>query len=369
MAARANAYQLASEIRERPATVGLFLLALVFFVDLLRRLATGSIGGPVLARYLWEGIIYGTAIGLAGIGLAMTYSILQFANFAHGDLITAGAFAGWTVTFVLAGIGNFALEVLLLVGEPANISSQLGISVTTAPVGVLVGFFAAAAFTAVLAVALDRIVFRPMRDQRGISLLIASVGVALALRYTINFVYQPTSPSIVDGPSVPSWRIPIGDGSIIVNAHQVTLLVVSFGLMIGVHLLLQYTKLGTAMRAMADNEALAKITGISTERVVLTTWLVGGALTGAAGYLLALDQGELSLTLGWDLLLVIFAGVILGGIGSIYGAIVGGLVIGIGSQLSIVWLPAELTQVAAFTIMIFVLLVRPSGIFGGVTSV
>ena len=369
MAERTQVNQLVSGLRAHSGSMGLGLLGLVFFADLLRRLATGVVGADTVVTFLWNGVVFGMAIGLAGIGLAMTYSILQFANFAHGDMITAGAFAGWAITFVLVGFGDFALDVLVLVGEPVRISGDLGIAVTTAPLGIVVGFFFAVVFTAALAVGLDRSVFRPMRGHSGIALLIASVGVALALRHTINFLYQPTTPSIVHGPNVPSTAVPIGVGTVTVNAHQITLVVVSLVLMASVHMLLQYTKLGTAMRAMADNEDLAKITGISTERIVLYTWIIGGGLTGAAGYLLALEQGFLDLTMGWDILLVIFAGVILGGIGSIYGAIVGGLTIGVVSQLSIVWLPSELTHVAAFAIMIIVLLVRPSGIFGGVTSV
>jgi len=356
-------------VREQLPLFVLGGIGLVFLFDLLRQLLFGLTPPHRVGTFLWEGIVFGTAIGLAGIGLAMTYSILQFANFAHGDLITAGAFAGWSVTFVIVGLGDIALDVLVLVGEPARVSSDLGIAVSTAPVAIVVGLVVSTVFAAALALAIDRVVFFPMRGQSGIALLIASVGVALALRNLIRFVYQPTTPSIVHNPAIASAAIPIGSGSVSVDAHQVTLVVVAAVLMVGVHLLLQYTKLGTAMRAMADNEDLAQVTGIPTERVVFYTWILGGGLTGAAGYLLALEQGFLDLTLGWDLLLVIFAGVILGGIGSIYGAIAGGLLIGIASQMSIVWIPAEFTTVASFLILIAVLLVRPAGLFGGVTSV
>jgi branched-chain amino acid transport system permease protein len=356
-------------VRERLPLLLFGAVFVLFFLDLLRRLFVGSTPPHRLGVFLWEGLVFGMAIGLAGIGLAMTYSILQFANFAHGDLITAGAFAGWSVTFVMVGLGRFAAEVLVLVGEPARVSNELGIAVTTEPLAIVVGLAFASIFAAGLALAIDRLVFRPMRTQSGIALLIASVGVALALRQLIRFIYQPTTPPVVSSPEVTSVSIPLGTGSVSIGAHEATLFVGAAVLMIAVHVLLQYTKLGTAMRAMADNKALAQVTGIPTERVVFYTWLIGGALTGAAGYLLALEQGFLDLTLGWDLLLVIFAGVILGGIGSVYGAIAGGLVIGVVSELSVVWLPAEFTTLAAFLIMITVLLVRPSGIFGGVTSV
>jgi branched-chain amino acid transport system permease protein len=358
-----------ASVRERGLEIVFGVVTAAFVLDLIRKLVTGGVQASTVATFLWQGFVFGMAIGLAGVGLAMTYSILQFANFAHGDMITAGGFAGWIGAFLVAGIGEVALEVLVLVGEPASISSELAISVTNTPVAILIGFLLAVVATPVLSLLIDRIVFRPMRDQSGVALLIASVGVALALRHLIQFVFQPTTPPVTFGGGIRSVSVPIGAESVVVGAHQVTLVVVSILLMIGVHILLQRTKLGTAMRAMADNEDLARVSGIPTERVVFYTWVIGGGLTGAAGFLLALEQGFLSLTLGWDLLLLIFAAVILGGIGSVYGAIAGGLVIGIVSQMSLVWFPSEFTQVAAFVIMIAVLLIRPSGLFGGVTSV
>jgi branched-chain amino acid transport system permease protein len=199
-------------------------------------------------------------------------------------------------------------------------------------------------------------------------LLIAGVGVALALRYLIVFVFQAGTRGLTSGPMTPSWRIAIGDGTVAITAHELTLAGIAALLMLGTHLLLRYTKLGTAMRAMADNRDLAQITGIPTERVVRDTWLLGGGLAGASGFLIALERGTLTTDLGWALLLLIFAAVILGGIGSVYGAILGGLVIGIASRLSLVWLPSSLIIAAAFLAMITIMLVRPSGLLGGVRT-
>jgi branched-chain amino acid transport system permease protein len=345
-------------------------LAALLAVDLGRKLLSGSVVVADLVTFLWSGTILGLAIGLAGIGLSLTYSILNFANFAHGDLMTSGAFAGWLAAFLVAGLSEFSLEALVFIGGPVPVDvGALGISVTNTPVAVVLGLVVAVGTTAGLALLIDRIVFRPMRDQSGISLLIASVGVALALRYLIVFVFQASSRGLTSGQAIPSATVPVGTGSIIVSAHEVTLVVLAVVLMGATHVLLRYTELGTAMRAMADNEDLARVTGIPTERVVRATWLIGGALTGAAGFLIALEQGTLTASLGWELLLLIFAAVILGGIGSVYGAIAGGLVIGIASRLSLVWLPSSLVIAAAFGVMIAMLLVRPSGLLGGVTTV
>ncbi|MFB6123356.1 MAG: branched-chain amino acid ABC transporter permease [Haloferacaceae archaeon] len=306
----------------------------------------------------------GLVIGLAGIGLSMTYSILNFANFSHGDYITSGAFAGWATTYLVAGLGRADVGALLLVGAGGSVfGGALGISITSTPLAVVVGIVVAGVATVALALVIDRVVYRPIRDESGITLLITSVGVAFALRYLIQFVFGPSVRGTTAG--VPQLPLYFLDGYVRLDVHDLTLLVVAGGLMLGVHGLLQATKLGKAMRAMADNEDLARITGIPTERVVRATWMIGGGLTGVAGYVFVLWKGTLGFNDGWLLLLLIFAAVILGGIGSIYGAIVGGLVIGVTASMSVIWIPAAFSRAAAFVVMIVILLVRPQGLFSG----
>ncbi|MFB6108756.1 MAG: branched-chain amino acid ABC transporter permease [Haloplanus sp.] len=308
----------------------------------------------------------GLVIGLAGIGLSMTYSILNFANFSHGDYITSGAFAGWATTYAIAGFGRADIGSLLLVGAGGSVlGGALGIGVTTTPLAVAAGVVVAGVSTVVLALLVDRFVYKPVRDESGITLLITSVGVAFALRYLIQFVFGSSVRGTTDAGAIPQVPLYFFDGYVRVDAHDMTLLVVAAGLMLAVHVLLQRTKLGKAMRAMADNEDLARITGIPTERVVRSTWIIGGALTGVAGYVFVLWKGTLGFNDGWLLLLLIFAAVILGGIGSIYGAIVGGLVIGVTASLSVLWIPSAFARAAAFVVMIVILLVRPQGLFSG----
>jgi branched-chain amino acid transport system permease protein len=197
-------------------------------------------------------------------------------------------------------------------------------------------------------------------------LLIASVGVALVLRYAIAFVYTSSTRGVTA--SAPRFEHPAIFWTGSLNLHQITMVVAALVLMICVHLMLQYTTLGKAMRAMADNKDLALITGIPTERVVLATWVIGAGLAGVAGYLVVLDRGTITYNLGWFLLLLIFAAVILGGIGSIYGAIIGALVIGLAINVSLVWIPSDLNEIAAFGLMILVLIFRPEGLLGGVRT-
>ena len=344
----------------------LLLGIVVLTLDLVRLLIVGDLPTSRLSSLLWNGIVDSLYIGLAAIGLSMTYSILRFANFSHGDLVTVGAFGGWTVAYLIGGVGAAGLgSRLLLDADGGARAGALGMSIVGSPFAIVLGLIAAAVFTILIALAIDRLVYKQLRDAGGITLLIASVGVALALRYIVAIVYTQDSRGVVA--AAPFWEpasLPIDR----VNLHELTLVVSAVVLIIAVHLLLQYTKLGKSMRAMSDNRDLALVTGISTERVITATWIIGSGLAGVAGYLIVLDRSQITINLGWFLLLLIFAAVILGGIGSIYGALAGSLVIGITINLSLVWIPSDLNEVAAFALMILVLIFKPDGLFGGVET-
>ena len=352
-----------------PFAAVLVIFSAILLFDLVWSLATGDLPFYRLATFTWDGLVVGLVIGLASVGLSMTYSILNFANFAHGDYVTVGAFVGWSAAFLVSGIPKGEpLDGLLLVSASGNVyASALGINIVDTPFAVIFGLVVAVAATIGLVLAVDRIAFRPLRKSEGIILLITSVGVALALRYGVVFVYKQSTRSVTA--NVPNVTVPMIDGTLQISVHEITLVVVAGLLMLGIHLFLQTTKLGKAMRAMADNKDLARVTGIPTERVVRWTWVIGGGLTGAAGYLIALERGTLNFNLGWLLLLLIFAAVILGGIGSIYGAIAGGIIIGLASRVSLIWLPeASFARPVAFLVMILILVYRPQGIFGGRTT-
>jgi branched-chain amino acid transport system permease protein len=353
---------------DNPAAFVAGAVAVLLLLDLLRRLVDGTLGPSTLLTYLWTGLVIGLIYGLAGIGLSLTYSILNFANFAHGEYITVGAFSGFSTAYLVAGGGIATLGNLFLLRPAAG---QVGVSITSAPVAVVIGLLVAVVATVAVALVLDRVVYKPMRSAEGISLLIASIGVAFVVRYLLAIVYGTQRPGVTAG----TQRYFIGDalglGRFIVDAHQLIIVVAAGVLVVGVHLLLTRTKLGKSMRAMADNEDLARVTGIPTERVIRSTWVLGGGLAGAAGFLLVLSQGTIAYNIGWRLLLLIFAAVILGGIGSVYGAVVGGIIIGIVQQASAIWLSgvwSDMTLPVTFALLIVILLVRPQGIYGGVET-
>jgi len=362
--------------RGKPFLILAGVAAVVLLLDLIARLigievaitAQRSFGGSLSAirfvELVWNGVVVGLIFGLAGIGLSMTYSILNFANFSHGDLVTTGAFTGWGAALLVAGVGVSDIGHLLAVRSGSGAGpNTIGASVVQSPAAVVIGVVVAAVATVLVSVAIDRVVYKPMRDRGGISLLIASIGVALALRYTIQIVYGARNRGVTSTEGVNATILGVG-----VDLHELTLVAVAIALMLGTHFMLQRTKLGKAMRAMADNKDLALVTGIPTERVVTATWVLGGALAGVSGFLYVLERGTIEFNLGWFLLLFIFAAVILGGIGSIYGAIAGGLVIGLVHEVSLIWIPSDFNAAAAFVIMILVLLYRPEGLFGGVTT-
>jgi branched-chain amino acid transport system permease protein len=282
-----------------------------------------------------DGLTYSSIIVLGSIGLSLIYDIADFPNFAHGDLMAVGAFGA------LAASGA---------GLPF-------------PLAVVAGMVAGAA----VAVATNRIVFDSM-DAGPLELLIASIGVAFVYRAVLMQWFGTESKSYaVDGQTP---LAPIRDVvGVTVTERELAILVSTVVLVVALHVLLQYTTLGRKMRATSANPSLARVSGIRTDRVVAAMWIVGGALAAAGGVFLGLET-IIRPRMGFDILLVLFAAVILGGIGSVYGAMLGGFVIGMVHELTpaIPVVPTKYNTALAFVIMIAILLVRPSGIMGEVRT-
>jgi branched-chain amino acid transport system permease protein/neutral amino acid transport system permease protein len=273
------------------------------------------------------GIVLGSVISLGAIGLSLLYGILRFAHFAHGDVMTVGAY--------------LALACVAGLGLPMWIAFGLAI-----------------AGGALLAVLIDQVLYRRLRRTAPVILLISSVGVALILRSLVQFIWGPDTQVYTQ-----ELQMPIRLLDIKLKPTQLQIVAGTVVLVVLLHLFLTRTRTGKAMRAMADNPDLARVVGIDTERVVVWTWVIGTALAVAAGIFLGMDT-RLQPTMGWHILLPVFAAAILGGIGKPYGAIVGGMVVGISSELSTMVLPAVYKPAVAFALMVAMLLVRPTGLFG-----
>ena len=278
--------------------------------------------------YLIPGLVLGSIYALGAIGISMLYGILRFAHFAHGDIMTLGAYLALVL---VAGLGWPAIAALPL----------------------------AMVATVLAAIAIDRLFYRPFRNSPTIVLLIASFGVALMVRSAVQLIWG------VEDEYYGTFQPPLDFMAPFAIAEKHLYIAGAVVVLVGgTHYLLAYTRIGKAMRAMSDDADLAKITGIGTERVVIWTWIVGASLAAAAGVLLGMDT-RIKPDMGWNMLLAIFAAAILGGLGRPYGAIAGGMVIGLMEELSTIIIPPDYKSAVAFTVMVIMLIVRPQGLFRG----
>jgi neutral amino acid transport system permease protein len=290
-------------------------------------------GGGGLRSFLQlsvEGLKLGLIIAITSIGLSLIFGTTGLVNFAHGELVSFGA--------ILAYLFNVTLGIHLV---PAAI------------IAIAAGALAGAAQ--------DRGLWRPLR-QRGTSLiamLVVSIGLSLLWRYAM--LYQFGGGTRPYGQYAVQRAIPVGP--IQIAPKDIISIALSLVVLLAVGLMLLRTRVGKAMRAVADNRDLAASSGINVERVIMFVWALGGALATLGGVLFGLAE-QVSWQMGFQLLLLMFAGVILGGLGTAFGALVGSVLVGLMVQLSTLVISPELKNVGAFVVLILVLLVRPHGLLG-----
>ena len=287
------------------------------------------------------GLISGSIITLGAIGLSLTYGILNFANFAHGDVMALGAF----LALVFLGLAQS-------LGVPAGPFGALSFGLP-----MVIALVCAMGLTAIAAILIDRILYKRFREASAMVLVISSVGVAFVLRNIIQFIWSPL-------PSYYFEKIQISKPflGIRIKPDEIFIIIFTAVAVYLLHIFLTRTKMGKAMRATSDNAELAKVTGIDTERVVLWTWGIGAALAASGGVMAGIEGKFITPELGWQLLLYIFAAVILGGIGSPYGALLGGTVIGLSTEVSTAFINTAYKPAVAFVIMVIMLLFRPTGL-------
>jgi len=288
-----------------------------------------------LAQLGANGLVTGSILAIAAVGVSLVYGTLRIVNFAHGDYLVFGA-------YVALGVN---------VGWGGHI---------------VVAALAAVTATAVLAAALEFALWRPLRrKQAGIfSLFIAAIGLALVLRHVI-FLAADARPRRYDVDVFQVYEL----GPIRLSQSQLVAVGIALAAIVLVGLLLARTSLGKEMRALSDDRSLAAVAGIDVDRTVVITWILAGGLAGVAGLLQGLVLNAFTPNFGFTLLLPVFAAVVLGGIGSAYGALVGGLALGLVMEVS-TWsalaggAPPVYKPVVAFALLILVLLLRPQGVFG-----
>jgi branched-subunit amino acid ABC-type transport system permease component len=293
----------------------------------------GQSSGPDFMSLFWpkvvSGLIFGLLIALAAIGLSLIYGTTGLNNFAHGELVTFGALMAYTFSGIFGWPAPLAIVVAVILGGVFGYVQDLGL-------------------------------WKPLR-KRGlglIPLMIVTIGLSLVLRYLFAFIWGADRLSL---PSDPKPFLVIG--SVSLRFTDVAGAVVAIVLLLAVAFVLLRTKIGKATRAVADNRSLAAASGIDVEGVIRIVWIGGAALAALSGVFIGYYQ-----SLRWDtgasILLLVFAAVTLGGLGTAFGALVGSLVIGVFINVSTIWIPENLKYVAALVIMIIILLFRPQGILG-----
>lgn len=293
------------------------------------------------ARLSVSGLQFGLIIGMCAIGLSLIFATTGLVNFAHSEMITIGAVITWWL--------NATVGLHLLVA---------------APIAMLIG--------GLLGAAMDAGLWRPLR-RRGtglVAMMIVSIGLAIALRYVVLYQFgdrrQPFEDYAVQTDALVTF------GPVSLNPKDVFIIVTSAAMLVGVGLLLRFTKLGKAMRAIADNPDLAASTGIDVDRTVTVVWFMAGALVTIGAVYQGLTE-QIQWQMGSQILLMVFAAVTLGGLGTAYGAMVGSIIVGVLINVAPVWtppgldeavIPAEMKNAGALIVMIIVLMIRPQGIFG-----
>ena len=286
--------------------------------------------------YLIPGLILGSIYALGAVGISLIFGLLRFAHFAHGDLMTFGAY----VTLAIVGATSFSAMQAL----PLAVVITIGM-----------GLF------------IDRYFYKPLRSQATIVTVIASFGIALALRSLVQLLWGTESAMYETGFQRPM----VWFDTLRIAPRHLQIILVTAVIAIGLHFFLTRSKIGKSMRAVADDAELAAVSGLDVERITLWVWIIGGALAAVAGIFIGIDT-EIHSNMGWNLLLPIFASALLGGIGKPLGAILGGFIIGLAEELAVYpWIGDEALispgykSAVAFTIMIALLLFRPQGLAKG----
>jgi branched-chain amino acid transport system permease protein len=296
-------------------------------------------------QFIADGLIAGATIGLGAIGVTLTYSILGFANFAQGEFISWGCYLTWGLAAAFAAM------------LPASSQAIGALSIGW---NVLFATLAAMLITGAMAVALDTVLFRPLRSRgASITAVIASFGASMALRALLEAVVPARQAYLSTELQI---AIPVMKG-LRVTPDQIMLLTAAGVVVCAVTLMITRTGMGRSMRAVSENPSLARVLGIDVAQVIRVTWFLGGALACAAGVMLGLLV-QIRPSMGADLLLPLFAAAILGGVGSVPGALIGGLIVGLAQAAATQWWGAQWRAAVAFAVVVGVLLLRPSGLFG-----
>jgi branched-chain amino acid transport system permease protein len=303
----------------------------------------------VLATFLSQianGLVLGSLIGLIALGYTMVYGIIQLINFAHGEVFMVGAYGGLaTLTYLL----------------PTFIAQQWYYALPLALIG-------GALISALVAMAMERFAYRPLRNAPRLAPLITALGVSVALQEAVR-VFYPNATAALPFPEIfipGTWEIPVPGGTVPIRYTGILLIVVALGLAYALNTFIERSRMGRAMRATSQDRDIARLMGIDPDRIIVLTFLIGGALAGIGGVLYGSYLNNINIDMGFQNGIFAFTAAVLGGIGNIRGAVIGGLAIGLVKSLGGQYLPGGTAYdyVWIFVVLIVVLVFRPQGFFG-----
>ena len=322
----------------------------------------GAYGPDTWMRFLIAGLVIGGMYALIAIGYTLVYGILFMINFAHGEVMMLGTFAGYFVLEAFAAI-------------PAPMAANPGLNFLNAypVIALILTFLAGAGTSALLGFLLEKIAYRPLRGAPRLIPLISAIGASIFLQNAAQLLFGPQrrqyqNPDLLWRGT--GWMIPVGGKEVMLTYTGAFSFVLSILLMVGLYFLVQKTKLGKSMRAVAENKQAAALMGIDVDSVISKTFIISGVLAGSAGVMWGLHNGLFNHYVGFLPGIKAFTAAVLGGIGNIPGAMLGGMLLGLLESVgpALLGLDFQLKDVIAFTILILVLIFRPSGLLGEALS-
>jgi branched-chain amino acid transport system permease protein len=350
----------------RKRLLGKAFLVVVALLAILKLVASFLAGPAVFLQFVVNGLQLGFVYALIALGYTMVYGIVRLINFAHGDVFMVGAFVSY---YAISRWGLNTLPSALIPGLPIWLSNVLGVILV-----ILLSMIACA----FLAFTIERIAYKPLRDAPRISALITAIGVSFFLEYfgALPFVFTPNFVTYERPFEVTNWAftsqgiVTLSAGqtpppnSIIISNIALYIIIISIVLVFMLNFIVRRTRIGKAMRASAYDKPTSRLMGINVDGIISATFAIGAALAGAAGVLYATAYPQVYFAMGITPGLKAFVAAVLGGIGSIPGALVGSLIIAQAEMLTAAYVSTPMRDAVAFSILVLVLLVRPTGIFG-----
>ena len=292
-------------------------------------------------QHIINGVSLGSIYALIALGYTMVYGILQLINFAHSEVYMVGAFAAYYAVMVLVGVNGAAPE------------PGIGLFVLLLLVAMIV--------CSVVGLSIERFAYRPLRKAPKLNTLITAIGVSLFLQYSGQVVFGADPKNF---PTVLNDQTLLKFGDIEVQLFDVTIFLVAVVFMATLHYIIHHTKPGKAMRAVSTNAMAASLMGIDTDKIIARTFIIGSSLAGVGSILVGMKYPKIDPLMGMNIGLKAFVAAVLGGIGNLAGAVLGGIIMGLSEEMVVGYLSSTYRDALAFSILILILFFRPAGLLG-----